>query len=172
VERISPLDWRTAGPEHRAALQSFTCADPPRAVWDRHRREKIHERPWELTVQSHIRALRPTLPSSENALLGFVDGDLASVVHFGWTDDGTQLLVLAIATEHEHRRAGLGRATLATTLDVLRSVRDEAAIGCGAFARIDRRNTPSARLFTAAGFVRLEPDREDTDLDYWVHDLL
>lgn len=172
MERSSTLDWRAAGPEHRAALQSFTCADPPRAVWDRHRREKIHERPWELTVQSHIRALRPTLPSSENALLGFVDGDLASVVHFGWTDDGTQLLVLAIATEHEHRRAGLGRATLARTLDVLRSVRDEAAIGCGAFARIDRRNTPSARLFTAAGFVRLEPDREDTDLDYWVHDLL
>jgi hypothetical protein len=45
-------------------------------------------------------------------------------------------------------------------------------VGCGAFARIDRRNTVSQQLFVRAGFIRLQPDALDRNLEYWVHDLL
>jgi hypothetical protein len=101
-----------------------------------------------------------------------MDGGLVAVSHFGWTDDGDQLVVFALATTVTEQRSGIGAAALAVTLTELRRARDAGGVGCGAFARIDRRNTVSQQLFVRAGFIRLQPDVLDRNLEYWVHDLL
>lgn len=168
----SPVEWSDAGPGHRSALQSFTCAEPARAVWHRRRREHLHPSPWSLAVQSHIRGLRPPLAPAEHLLLGHVHGELVAVSHFGWTDDRDQLVVFALATTIAQRGSGVGSATIAVTLAALRGARDSSGVGCGAFARIDRRNTVSQLAFARAGFIRLQPDALDPHLEYWVHDLL
>jgi ribosomal protein S18 acetylase RimI-like enzyme len=123
-------------------------------------------------VQSSIRGLRPPLPPEENALLAFSGDALAGVSRVSWTDGGEQLLVMSIARDVRFRRVGLGVVLLRQTLDVLRTVRDEAGAGCAAFARVDHRNEPSRRMFELAGFVYLENDFEEPNLEYWVHDLL
>jgi hypothetical protein len=148
------LTWVGLAGEHVPALQGFTCADPPRASWDRLRRDHVHPRP------------------EENALLAFSGDALAGVSRVSWTDGGEQLLVMSIARDVRFRRVGLGVVLLRQTLDVLRTVRDEAGAGCAAFARVDHRNEPSRRMFELAGFVYLENDFEEPNLEYWVHDLL
>lgn len=166
------LTWVGAAAGHVAALQAFTCAEPPRARWDRLRRDHVHPKPWELAVQAAVRSIRPPLPPEENALLAFSGGALAGIAHCSWTDGGEQLLVMSIARDVRFRGTGLGSVLLRQTLAVLRSVRDEAGVGCGVFARVDHRNEPSRQMFRRAGFVYLEDDFEEPNLEYWMHDLL
>ncbi|MFZ6993412.1 hypothetical protein ACO0E1_16115 [Curtobacterium sp. RRHDQ66] len=116
--------------------------------------------------------MTPPLPPDENALLAFAGNHLAGLSRFGWTDGGEQLLVMTVARDVRYKGEGLGLLVLEQTLTLLRNARDAAGSGCGAFARIDHRNDSSKHMFEAAGFVYLEDDYEEPNLEYWMHDLL
>lgn len=112
------------------------------------------------------------LPADENALLAFDGKSLTGLSRFGWTDGGEQLLVMTIARDVRFKGSGVGLLILEQTLTLLRQARDKSNSGCGAFARIDHRNKSSKQMFEAAGFVYLEDDYEEPNLEYWMHDLL
>jgi L-amino acid N-acyltransferase YncA len=116
--------------------------------------------------------MTPPLPQDENALLAFDGPDLAGLSRFGWTDGGEQLLVMTVARDVRYKGMGVGLLILEQTLSLLRNARDDAGSGCGAFARIDHRNDSSKHMFESAGFVYLEDDYEEPNLEYWMHDLL
>lgn len=131
---------------HSGALQSFVCATPSRPQY-RGGRGTFHPCPWELEVQSHLRSLRVPLPDSEALIVGIDDGAVAAACHFGYDSDGENVIVFAIGVAPTHQRRGLGTRLIEY---VLRSVESD---DLDVLARIDERNAPSIRLFSAAGFV-------------------
>jgi RimJ/RimL family protein N-acetyltransferase len=175
VPLTDAIEWSAALPEHRPYLESFVCATPAESVWDKAARiRRPHPEPWALLVQSAIRTTHPPLPPDERMLLGFLDGRLVAVSHYGFTRDfeeKPQLLVMLLATSVDARGCGIGQEALRVTIDILRQTRDANGDGCAAVAKIHPKNHASRHLFERAGFYFLDDYDDRSGLEYWVHDL-
>ncbi|WP_412168225.1 GNAT family N-acetyltransferase [Curtobacterium flaccumfaciens pv. flaccumfaciens] len=165
----SHLDWQTAHAGHRFLLQQFVCADPERQTYDRYRRDH-HPKPREYEVQSHFRGLRPPPPTGEAVRVGFEDGRLKAVTHFGFDSDGQDFIIWALGVSVDERGRHLGREALEDVLGALTRTKRDESLGCEAFTRIWQGNEPSQQLFAAAGFEKLGPT-DKPGLDLWGHPL-
>lgn len=147
------------------ALQTFTCTNPDRKLYDPHR-GKYHPRGWELDVQSHARGLR--VPPSDGDVVRVLegpDGQLAGVSLQSRMEAPFFHVVQLIAVSNEHRGKGVGRRLLE---DALQQLADEPP-GSAVLARIDHRNEPSKALFAKFGFEMIGSDQEEPQLETWLY---
>jgi hypothetical protein len=147
------LSWRAAERGDRPALQAFTCTVPARRNPDGRYR---HPKPWELEVQSFIRALRPPLSPNQSLLLGEDANGIAAICLLAQQKDPSfiKIQVLAIATRYR----GLGGTYGNEALDVAL----ETALERGRKSRLDevivvgwvnQRNYPAKLLNQRTGFI-------------------
>ncbi|WP_172592159.1 GNAT family N-acetyltransferase [Subtercola boreus] len=134
-------------------------------LYDSHR-GRYHPAPWEIEVQSGLRALRLPVPDTEAVVFSLdAAGEIVSAVHFSFDSEGQQIIILAIATRSEARGLGLGRQTLEAALQIVDRTKVEYGLDFGVWARIRPQNHPSKRLFSAAGFECIE---DLNDPETWV----
>lgn len=168
------LAWRAAGHGDRAALQGFTCTVPAQRVAGQKR--PYHPKPWELDVQSGIRALRPPVAQDQLLLLGEDAEGIAAVCLLADQGDASVIKIQAIAVAARHRGQGgaHGDEALNVALEAAaqrgrRIGRDEVVV----VGWVDPRNNPSKFLNQRAGFAQrritpagLEEWAIVLDLDY------
>jgi hypothetical protein len=96
------LVWRAAGYGDRSALQQFSCTVPAQRVFQQKR--SYHPRPWELEVQSGLRALRPPVGEDQSLLLGEDADGLAAVCLLAEQPGSTMVVkIQAIAVASRYR---------------------------------------------------------------------
>lgn len=161
------LSWRAAGHADRAALQRFICTVPAQRVTGLKR--PYHPKPWELEVQSGIRALRPPLAQDQVLLLGEDAEGIAAVCLLADQGDADVIKIQAIAVAARYR--GQGGAHGDEALDVAIQAAAQRGRRTGKHeivlvGWVDPRNTPSKLLNQRAGFTlrRITP----AGLEEWV----
>lgn len=161
------LAWSVAGHADRAALQRFTCTVPAQRVAGQKR--PYHPKPWELQVQSGIRALRPPTAQDQLLLLGEDEEGIAAVRLLADQGDASVIKIQAIAAAVRCRGQGgaYGDEALSVALEAAaqrgrRIGRDEIVV----VGWVDPRNNPGKLLNQRAGFTmrRITP----VGLEEWV----
>lgn len=161
------LAWRAAEHKDRTALQRFTCTVPAQRGFQQQR--PYHPKPWELEVQSGIRALRPPLTHDQSLLLGEDAQGIAAVCLLAEQEDARIIKIQAVALATRYR--GQGGAHSDEALDVAFEVAEERGRKSGIetvllVGWVDPRNDASKRLNQRAGFTH----RRNTSggLEEWV----
>jgi len=154
-------------------LPAFVCTDPPKKPAYG---LSPHRRPWELEVQSYVRALRPPVKRpGEVLLIGERDGQIGAVVHFAEADDPCNVFLKVIGVAWELRQlpeakgGAFGRELMATTVDLIRQRAREAECGdeISVVGHIDENNAASQRLCAEFGFVALPVPPPGPGLRVW-----
>jgi len=139
--------------EDRAALQRFTCTVPAQRVMGQKR--PYHPKPWELEVQSGIRALRPPVAQDQLLLLGEDMEGIAAVCLLA--DQGEASIIkiqaIAVAARYRGRDGAHGDEALTAALEgaALRGRRN-GMTEIVVVGWVDPRNNPSKFLNQRAGF--------------------
>lgn len=152
------LNWQPAKNEHRSCLQTFECADPPKAKWMRDQRRQFHPRPWQLEVQKAFRAAKPLTGPDEFFLLGFhpTDDKLGAgcrVCLIQEDDRFFKILFVGRACCYRGKRYG-AEALLVATLRMIVTMEQVEPTRNRILAIIDKNNQASQRLFSEFGFAR------------------
>jgi hypothetical protein len=161
------LAWREAERADRQRLQQFVCTVPARRAFQQKR--PSHPRPWELAVQSGIRALRPPMPEDQLLLIGEDDQGVAAVCLLADQGGAQAFKIQAVAIATRHR--GVGGSCSAEAMDVALEAAAEQARkrGLGKVALVgwvDPRNTASKRMNQRAGLALRRITR--AGLEEWV----
>jgi hypothetical protein len=148
------LSWREPGHGDRAALQRFTCTVPAQRITGQKR--PYHPKPWELVVQSGIRALRPPVAQDQLLLLGQDAEGIAAVCLLAEQGDASVIKIQAIAVAVRYR--GQGGAHGDEALNVALESAAQRARGIGSdqvvvVGWVDPRNDASKFLNQRAGFA-------------------
>jgi hypothetical protein len=151
------LSWRAAEYADRSALQQFSCTVPAQRVFLQKR--SYHPKPWELEVQSGLRALRPPVGEDQSLLLGEDAGGIAAVCLLAAQAESAMVVkiqAIAIATRY--------RGQFGAHADEALDVALEAAAARGSKSGVDAvtviglvhpRNIASKRLNERAGFTHV-----------------
>lgn len=164
---MARLTWHSAAAQHGQALQQFVCTDPPRRSYEKNRGPH-HPRPWELQVQSHLRGLKVPVAQGSALLLGYDQTRLATAIHFGFDDTGTQFMIWAVARGFAFAGQGYGRRALDRAMASLRSTKTVHGLDCGVITHIDPRNDASRAMFKSAGFEYL---RQADGYEAWINEV-
>jgi RimJ/RimL family protein N-acetyltransferase len=155
------LEWRTSHRGDRRLLQSFTCTVDRPNDW-----RAPHPSPWELEVQSWIRALKPPIHENRVLELGFADTQLAAVVMVERLGDEF-VHIPVVARALGWRGAALGQAIVERAIDTAVSLTSPEFDRVIVSANIHRRNPSSRRCFESVGFTR-DPARVDEHYEQWL----
>lgn len=146
------LAWREAEHTDRQSLQQFVCTVSSRRGFQQKR--PSHPRPWELIVQSGIRALRPPMPAGQLLLLGEDGQGIAAVCLLADQADASVVKIQAVAIAVRHR--GVGGSCSTEAMDVSLEAAGERARKQGfdsvaVVGWVDPRNEASKRMNQRAG---------------------
>jgi hypothetical protein len=164
---MSLLAWRAAEHGDRAALQQFTCTVPAQKVFGQKR--SYHPKPWELNVQSGIRALQPPLPPDQSLMLGLDVEGIGAVCLLAEQGDAAVIKIQAIAVSVRLRGQGgvYADEAMQVALEVAGNRAQNARIDSVLLVGwVDPHNIASKRLNQRAGFAqrRITPG----GLEEWV----
>lgn len=171
------LRWSEPQQADRALLPSFTCTNPgrkrrrPNGGW-----EIDHPRPWELFVQSKIRACRPPCQPPHHALVGRDDEGIGGFVYWEELDGPAEVEVRVAAVATRFRGKGGGWAdemmrTLFDTLTLNAITADAQAVRVTTW--IHEQNHPSQRLCRNYGFAHMGTFlATDPELQRWAAEIL
>lgn len=169
-KRSVPLSFSPAERSDQRLLRSFECAQPVKRRYDPVLKEKRHDAPWELEVQSGIRRMSSVVEPNELLMLGKNERGGLEAVGYSGAYCGNRVPhhnIFAIAVQTLSRGHGYAAEVLDQMLQ--NTCADPACPGTFV-ARIHPENDPSMRLFGGAGFEM--SDEFDGVYNVWFYDRL
>ncbi|MCZ0711141.1 hypothetical protein OYT00_14105 [Microbacterium paraoxydans] len=165
-----PLEWREASHADRGALSVFVCAYPAKASRDPVTHQPSHPQPWQLKVQSGLRAQRPPL-KEQRLIVGYDDDGLAAVGMYEPLPEDRAFYIRAVARAQRLAHLRVADELLANLIERITLEREFVEFGYqDAFCEIHWRNGASKKLFARAGFA-CAGHNDASDLETWVIDL-
>lgn len=149
---IVPLSFFDAPKESRNQLESFQCAEPPQAPWNRIQKRRVHPAPWQMDVQSWIRALRPTFREPEYLVLGYDSRGIATVCKYEYTVASDSYFINILARANRVRGTGAADEALQEVLRRIGASRESGSAGYSVAGKVHPKNLASQQLLVRNGF--------------------